>query len=183
MSFLGNHLGRGEEGMQPLVPTSQGSTGDNQQTVFQKMHHIVHFPSCNFSNCCIGPSRYLWACWQSETWLIISWSFCSKECQDGIAVISLLLPEDPGYATLFNHSNTVLARWKSYFRILKISRGQTVNEILFVLLATLCLSWVWFLLWFSQVAEFIMVVDALADIENIFAFLVSFWFCPLGEKE
>ena len=64
----GSRLGRGEKGMQPLVRTSQGSTGDNQQTVFKKMHHIiVHFSSCNFSNYCVGPSRYLWAYWQSET--------------------------------------------------------------------------------------------------------------------
>lgn len=125
----GSRLGRGEKGMQPLVPTGQGSTGDNQQTVFKKVHDKVHFLSCNFSNYCIGPSRYLGAYWQSETWLIISWSFCSKECQDTIAVLSLLLPEDPGYATAFNHSNVVLARWKSYFRSLKISRGQAVNEL------------------------------------------------------
>jgi len=129
--------------MQSLVPTSQGSTGDNQQTGFKEMHHIVCFPSRNFSNNCIGPSRYLWAYRQSETWLIISWSFCFKDCQDTTAVISSPLPEDPGYVTVFNHSNTVLARWKSYFRSLEISRGQAVNETLFVLLAALCLKWVW----------------------------------------
>lgn len=129
MNLPGRPPGRGEEGMKPLVPPSQGSTGDNQHTVFKKMYHIVHFPSCNSSSSCVGPSRYLWACWQSETWLTISWSFCSKECQDAIAVTSSLLPEDPGYATVFNHSSTVLARWKSYYRSLKISRGQAVNEL------------------------------------------------------
>lgn len=48
----GSLLVRLEEGIQP-----QGSTGDNQQSS-EKMHHIAHFQTCNFSSYCVGPSRY-----------------------------------------------------------------------------------------------------------------------------
>lgn len=121
--------GRGERGMQPLVPTSQGSAGDQRRAVCKTNPHHVHSASPTLELPCLGPRTHLGARWHCEAWLIVSWHFCSTECQGSIAIISTLLPEDPGYATAFHHCHTILARWKSYFRSLKISRGQEVNEL------------------------------------------------------
>lgn len=67
MNFPGSPWGNGKR----ECSTSLGSTGDSQQ-LSEKMYHLIHFLPCNFSSYCVGPSRYLWAYWYSETWLIIS---------------------------------------------------------------------------------------------------------------
>lgn len=48
--------GRGEKGMQPFVPTSQGSAGDEQQQFTKQTHTTspLNLPPCNFPDLAPG---------------------------------------------------------------------------------------------------------------------------------
>lgn len=182
MSLRWSRLGRGEKGMQLLVPTSHDPQETTSKQFSKQCTTYSTFPVMQLLQLLCWP-RQIPPGLMAESSLTHNFPVSALQVAKAqLSPYPTLLPEGPGSATVSNHSNTVLTGWKSYFRSLEISRGQAVNALCSFFWLH-CASYVFFLRWVSHVPEFVMVVGALTDTKNKFSCVISFWFCPLGEKE